>query len=129
MRLISHFFIDIYYFYVKIYTHKEGIHMKDIKQLRKMSYYNLKSQYYQLLYNKEIEWACLNENYELFKQIIKSYFIEEGHDLENLKIYDNERQTLKYCLYNIKECKRLDAEIQDMKKKVLKAEDNYKRIK
>ncbi|MBQ9024322.1 MAG: hypothetical protein IJ105_03760 [Bacilli bacterium] len=95
--------------------------MKDINTLRKISYYKLQSQYYRLLSDKEIEFACLKENYELYKKISKSYFLEGGHDLENDKIYENERQTLKYCLQNMKECKRLDSKIKESKEKVLKA--------
>lgn len=96
--------------------------MKDIKQLRKLSYYKLQTYYYQLLYNREVELSCLNKNYELYKEISKSYFLDEGHDLENDIIYENERQAFNFCLTNIKEYKRLNEEINEVKQKVLKAE-------
>ena len=101
------------------------MNMKNINLLRKISYYKLKAKYYELLSNREIEFSCLNENYQMAKNISSTYFTEDGHDMENLKIYDCEIQALKYCLKNIKECKRLDNEINDYNIKMLKAEKKY----
>lgn len=116
------FLFDFYFSYVKIYTCREGSFMKNINVLRKMSYYKLKSQYYQLLYSKEVEQACFNENFEKAKETSNLYITTPGHDEENLKIYDIEVQLLKYCKDNLKERKRLDNEINYAKVKMLNAE-------
>lgn len=96
--------------------------MENIKQLRKISYLKLQAMYYQLLSYKEIEFSCLNKNFDVAKEFSNSYFIEPGHDAENLKIYNCEYESLNYCLGNIKEIKRLEEEINNTKIKVLKAE-------
>ena len=88
---------------------------------RKISYLKLSAHYYELLCKKEIEFDCLNQNFENAKALSKSYFTEEGHDKENDRIYNFEIVTLKFCLKNLNECKKLDKEIEDTKIKLLKA--------
>ena len=100
--------------------------MKDINRLRRITYLRTKARYYELLYRREIAFDCLDKNFERAKIFSQSYFTDNGHDMENLAIYDGEIESLRYSLMNLREYKRLNIEIRDVKEKLLRAEKKLK---
>ena len=96
--------------------------MKDIGSSRRKSYYKFNSKYYKLLEENEDLLKALNDNFENAKDMSKKYYVEEGHDNENLSIYNNEQEYLRYCLIYLRKWKKANEEIKDVKEKLLKAE-------
>ena len=97
---------------------------KEIELERELSYINIQIKYLSLKKTRLIEEACMQKKFENAKKIKELYFDE---NVSIIDVYAKRKEAQKFCLNNIKEKKKLDVEINNEEKKLIKAKSKLEK--